>query len=62
MDNWGISGPAFLGIYGAALAVTCLAAFATVRWIRGGSERSGLTVLETPELTPYEVAMLKEGD
>ena len=62
MDTWGISGPAFLGIYGAALALAGLAAFATIRWIRGASDRSGLTGVQAPELSPSEVAMLKEGD
>ena len=44
-----------------ALALTSLAAFATIRRIRGESDRSGLAGLQTPELSPSDVAMLTEG-
>jgi uncharacterized protein (TIGR04222 family) len=62
MNTWGISGGAFLGIYGAAIAATGMLVYAIVRSIRGQSDRSGLAGTGSPDLTPYELAMLKEGD
>lgn len=62
MDTWGIGGPTFLVLYGGVLAVTGLVVFAICRRISGESDRSGLVGLSPPELSPYEVAMLKGGD
>jgi uncharacterized protein (TIGR04222 family) len=62
MDTWGITGPAFLGIYGGVLAIAGVVVFGICRWIRSESDRSGLVGLRTPELSPYEVAMLKGGE
>ena len=62
MNTWGISGSQFLVIYAGVLAIALLVVFVICRRISGESDRSGLTGLRAPELTPYEAAMLKGGD
>jgi uncharacterized protein (TIGR04222 family) len=62
MDTWGISGPTFIAIYGSVLVVTGTVVFAIRHRLSGSAGRAGLAGLRTPELGPYEVAMLKGGD
>jgi uncharacterized protein (TIGR04222 family) len=62
MNTWGISGPQFLILYGTILVVTGAVVFAIRRRISGRWDRVGLAGLRAPELSPYEVAILKGGD
>jgi uncharacterized protein (TIGR04222 family) len=62
VETWGISGGAFLAIYGAVLTLTGLMVFAACRRIRGESHGSAVPGASAAELSPYEVAMLKGGE
>ena len=62
MDTWGISGPTFMAIYGSVLVVTGTVVFAVRHRLSGSAERAGLAGLRTPEIGPYEVAMLNGDD
>ena len=62
METWGISGPTFIGIYAAVLVVTGTVVFAIRHRLSGSSGRAGVAGLGTPDLAPYDVAMLKGGD
>jgi len=62
VDTWGIRSGTFVVIYAGVLALTALIVFALRRRIRGASDRDGLVGLSTPEIDPYEAAMLTGGE
>lgn len=57
-DTWGISGPAFLGLY--ALLVGAVVAVLVVRWWRPREQSAGAAAGPTP-LHPYDLAYLNAG-
>jgi uncharacterized protein (TIGR04222 family) len=59
VNTWGISGSAFLALYGGALAATALIVLYSCRRVRRRSADSGLAGLVKRRLSPYEAAMLK---
>ena len=61
VNTWGLSSQSFLLSYAALLVAVC-GLVLLFRWrISEGAEMSSLTALGSPELGPYEVAMLKGG-
>ena len=56
MNTWGISGPVFLAIYGAALLVVT-----GVAWWSGG-RRGTDSAVDAEELDEYQVALLNGGE